>query len=90
MSLAALGSIRRISFRSVSYEQYLTEAGLPDGILTCQNPTFGICFESLAMKHFNLFNGHLVHISKPLMHFMAVWYILWSFGQFYKGKSGNP
>jgi SOS-response transcriptional repressor LexA len=52
-----------------------TPAGLPDGIFSSQKSQFWLLLEGLAMEDVGIFHGHLVH-------FPAVWYILWAFNIF--------
>jgi hypothetical protein len=69
---------------------------LPDGLFSNQKNQFGKILEGLAMENVGIFYVHLVH-------FTAIWYILWPFGIFkvilvyfsrfgmlHQEKSGNP
>jgi hypothetical protein len=49
------------------------EPGLPDGIISNQKSKFGLILECIAMKYIGKLCCYLVH-------FTAIWYILWSFG----------
>jgi hypothetical protein len=70
--------------------------GLPDGLVSNQNPKFGYILYGLEMasvgifldlwsvlRPFGIFNGHLVY-------FGFVWYIFSRFGMLYQEKSGKP
>jgi hypothetical protein len=48
------------------------QTGLPDGVFSYQKSQFGDIFEGLGIKN-GIFYGNWVH-------FIALWYILWSFG----------
>jgi hypothetical protein len=69
------------------------KAGLPDGLISNQNPNLGKFWRALDWKTLwpcVMFHGRFGY-------FMIVWYILCSFGRFFPGfgimyqeKSGNP
>jgi hypothetical protein len=76
--------------------KYAPRPGLPDGIFSYQKFLFRYIFECLGIESlvilwsFWLFYGYWVH-------FMAIWYTLWSFGihifrfgMLCREKSGNP
>jgi hypothetical protein len=63
-------------------------SGLPDGIFENQKYHCGYILEGLGLENvIGIFYGNL-------MHFMALWYILWyifyRFGMSYQEKSGSP
>jgi hypothetical protein len=49
---------------------------LPGVKFSNQKSQFGYILEGLAMEDVGLFYGHL-------LHFIAIWCILWAFGEFY-------
>jgi hypothetical protein len=48
-------------------------SGLPDGILSNQKYLFGYILEGFRIDNVGISKGHLEY-------FIAIWYILWSFG----------
>jgi hypothetical protein len=67
----------------------MASAGLPDGMFAYQKFRFWYIFEGLEVENCGTLNNHSEY-------FTATWYILWSFGIFYRfgmlyqEQSGNP
>jgi hypothetical protein len=61
------------------------EPGLPDDIVSYQNPNLGICRNALGWKMLVCFIVCYVH----LIYFELIWCIFPRFGMFYQEKSGN-
>jgi hypothetical protein len=57
----------------VAFDGVLFVAGLPDGVFSNQKYRFGKIFEGIGVEKVDMFYGHLDYI-------MAIWYILWPFG----------
>jgi hypothetical protein len=56
-----------------------SEPGLPDGIyFQTKKPYLGKFLEGLAME-----DTWLIHFCEHLAYFVSVWYVLWSFGNFF-------
>jgi hypothetical protein len=56
-------------------DSYGFAAGLPDGLFSYQKLRFGYILEGFGMENVGIYYHHLVH-------FMTIWYSLWSHGIF--------
>jgi hypothetical protein len=55
--------------------------GLPDGLFfRTKNPNAGKFWRALELKMLVYFRGNLEYFTVILVYFMAIWYILWPFG----------
>jgi hypothetical protein len=78
---------RRMSFWSKTAISRTTgtnaRAGLPDGLFSNQNPNLSKFWKAFNWKMFNISLSFKI-FSGDLGYFMTIWYILYSFGTFFR------